>query len=94
MKFFYYRVYPNETVFSISKKFNVSIFDIIFENSLENDVQPGDLLIIPKNSFDLYAVQPQDTLQSIALKLNVSLSELKEKNNNLPYIFYGLFLKY
>ena len=78
-----YNVQKGDSLWSISKKYNISVDDIINLNNLETiDLKVGDQLYIPtmeeKNS---YTVQKGDTLWSISKDKNISVEELKRINN-------------
>lgn len=94
MKNFFYRVQANENILGIAEKFNLSPFQIISENELKKDVYEGDLIFISKGEGDSYKVAPHDTFLSVSKKLNVSVERLKKLNGDLPYLFYGLNLKF
>lgn len=85
-----------ETLYSISKKYNVSADDLIKSNpELKDGVKENAIIIIPgsakngsggasvsKTSLSKfdYVVQPGETLYSISRKLNVSVDELIKNN--------------
>lgn len=77
-----YAVLKGDSLYSIAKKFGVSVDDITRENNLtSNNLQIGDLLKIPTTSSNTYTVQKGESLYSIAKKFNVSVDYLKSKNN-------------
>ncbi len=76
-----YVVSKGDNLYSIAKKFNVSVDDIKRANNLtSNNLQIGDVLTIPTSS-NTYKVQKGESLYSIAKKFNVSVDYLKSKNN-------------
>ena len=85
----YYIVNRGDTLYSISRKFNVSVDELRRLNNLNNNIlQIGQrLLIKPDNSINddistsTYIVKPGDTLYSIARVYNISVDKLKELNN-------------
>ena len=89
MEKFFYRVNENETVFSLSQKFNIPPVIIVKENNLKKEIEVGDILIINKCNYTIYKVQPFDTIKTVAHKFNKTEKEILDKNN-LPYLFYGL----
>ncbi|NPA27560.1 MAG: LysM peptidoglycan-binding domain-containing protein, partial [Epsilonproteobacteria bacterium] len=91
-----YRVKSGDTLFSIARKFKVSISEINKVNHLKSNslIYPGDILKIPNKSYveeaqkavktqkkTVYRVKRGDTLRSIARKFNMSIEELLEINN-------------
>ena len=83
-----YIVKKNDTLYSISKKFNISVDKLKEINNLNsNNLYIGQTLkLIEKNSpnndnYEIYTVEKGDTLYSIARKYNISVENLKEINN-------------
>ncbi len=92
MKKFYYRVQKDDSVLSISNKFNLCVFTIIENNNLKGEIEAGDILYIQSQSDSLYTVKPCDTIYSICKKFNKKEEELLQENN-VDYIFCGLKIK-
>lgn len=78
-----YIVKKGDTLYSISKKYNISINQLKTLNNLSNNtISIGQQLLIPTtNTENTYTVQSGDTLYSIAKKFNTTVNELKELNN-------------
>ena len=83
-----YVVKKGDSLWSISRKFNITVNDLIELNNLKNlTLQPNQGLLVPKqeNTTDIpsnvYIVQKGDTLWSISSKLNIPVQTLKELNN-------------
>jgi len=91
-----YRVKSGDTIFSIAKKYKVSIEDLVKLNKLSSNslIHPGDILKIPGISFEkkakeavaknkktVYKVKKGDTLYSIARKYNMRVDTLRKLNN-------------
>jgi spore germination protein YaaH len=93
MEKIFYRVQTGDTVFSIAKKFDACIFDLIFDNNLALEVSAGDVILIHKPDVKTYLVMPFDTISSICEKFCISREELLFKNKFLPYVFYGIKIK-
>ena len=78
-----------DSLWSISRKYNVNVNDIKLANNLTNDILTiGQILTIPsiRNSEDylesnLYVVQKGDSLWSIANEFKVSINEIRMINN-------------
>ena len=91
-----YIVQPGDTLYSISRKFNVTIEAILAANNIPNPnlIYPGQLLEIPEEHIPpekgfYYIVQPGDSLYKIAQRFNVSLRELIRVNQiSAPYTIY------
>ncbi len=94
MKKFCYRVQKDETLLSVSDKFNQSVFSLIKENALERDIEEGDVLVIFRDSCQTYEVLPHETIEIICAKLGVGEERLLSLNGNIDYVFHGLKLKY
>jgi len=77
-----YTVVRGDSLYSIAKRYNTSVSDIIRVNNLSNNnLSIGQILKIPGTSSNTYKVLKGDTLYSIARKFNVSVDSLKSKNN-------------
>ena len=82
----YYTVKSGDSLWSISRKFGVTVNDLKKVNNLSSNLLSiGQNLIIPgKNnntSSNEYVVKKGDTLYGIAKKYNVSVDNLKSYNN-------------
>ena len=95
-----YTVQRGDTLYSISKKFNISINKIKELNNLEsNIILPGQILIIKEQTTPpqptTYKVQKGDTLYSISQQFNTTVDEIKKLNNitsNNIYINQELYI--
>ena len=81
-----YVVKKGDTLYSISKKLNISIDTLKALNKLNtNEIYVGQQLILSndKNTeeYDIYTVKKGDSLWSISQKYNISVKELIELNN-------------
>ena len=82
----YYRVKSGDTLWSIARRFGVTVNQIKEVNNLkDNTLTIGELLYIPTKETesvtkDVYTVKNGDTLYSIARKYNFTVDELKELN--------------
>ncbi len=79
-----YTVKKGDTLYSISKAYNISIDDLKKANNLNtNTLSIGQILKIPNNTnnYISYTVKKGDTLYSIANKFNISITELMNLNN-------------
>ncbi len=89
--FKYHTVQENETVFSISKKYNTTIEDIIKVNKLDNNnIKLGQIIIIPilydpyakidTARFTIYIVKPKEGKWRVAYNHGISVEELERLN--------------
>ena len=80
-----YVVKSGDNLYSIARRFGVSVNDIIRLNNLPGtSLSIGQTLVIPNNSSgssNTYVVKSGDNLYSIARKFNVSIDSIKSKNN-------------
>ena len=78
----YYIVKKGDTLYSISRKFNISVNDLKKINNLNSDLlSVGQSLLVGKNNKKEYIVEKGDTLYSISRKFNTSVSELVSLND-------------
>jgi len=88
-----HRVKKNESLYTLAKKYHVSVADLKAANNLvSNHIKTGDMLVIPphstvarsetpvKSKSATYKVRKGDSLEKIAKKTGVSLKELKRLN--------------
>ncbi len=90
-----YTVQPKETLYSISKKFNISVDEIKKSNPdlVDDSIKTGQVIVIPeittskknnKSSEKVsHLVQSQETLYGIAKKYSVSVFDLELENKEL-----------
>lgn len=79
-----YTVKSGDNLYSIARKYNVTVSDLMNYNNLtSNLLSIGQVIIIPSNtsSSTTYTVKNGDTLYSIARKYNTSVDSIKTKNN-------------
>lgn len=103
-----YYVKQGDSLYSIARRFNVTIQNILNANVICNPnlIFNGQLLIIPDTEFELpraggypyYIVMPGDSLYCIATQFNTSVSDLAKgngiKNPNLIYPETELLIAY
>lgn len=77
-----HNVKPGETVYGISKTYNITIDELIAANpSLENGLKSGTDIVIPtKNNQKLHTIQKGETLYRIALNNSVTMEDLMSAN--------------
>ena len=83
----YYRVKSGDTLWSIARKYGITVNEIKKANNLENNtLSIGELLYIPTEETKtvetkVYTVKNGDTLYGIASKYYLTVDELKDLNN-------------
>lgn len=80
-----YKVKWGDTLYSISRKYHVSISSLVSLNNIKNPnlIFPGEVLKIRKNTNDhliKYTIKKSDTLSSIAKNYKTSVYELQKLN--------------
>ena len=97
----YYTVKAGDTLWSIAKKYNISVSELIEENDLNSSIlKIGQVLMLPlKNQLitddNIYIVQKGDTLYSLAKKFKTTVNNLIELNylsNNILSIGQKLYV--
>ena len=89
-----YTVQRGDTLFSIARKFNVSVEELLTLNRLNSlDITIGQQLLIPTNGIEIvgvvdYTIKPGDTLWKIASNCNVSVDDIVKLNNLDSTIIY------
>ena len=82
-----YTVQKGDSLYSIAKKFNTSVTNLVNLNGLKsNNLSIGQVLKVPGSSnpsvtSQTYIVKSGDSLYSIAKKFNTSVDSIKKKNN-------------
>lgn len=81
-----YTVKVGDTLYSIAKRYNIPVMDLINANNInDNIIVVGQELIIPSDnnvdSNNIYIVEAGDTLYSIARKYNTTIKDIMDKNN-------------
>ena len=91
----YYVVDSGDTLWSIARKYNLSVNELKALNNLSSNVlSVGQRLIVGKESSNDYVVSAGDTLWAIARKFNVSVDDIKALNNlSSNNLSIGMILK-
>ena len=81
----YYIVEKGDTLYSISRRFNIPVNELIRINNLNSNILSiGQKLYLTENNNELeniYIVQKGDTLYSISRKFNIPVDEIIRMNN-------------
>ena len=78
-----YQVKSGDTLYSIAKKYNISVNELKELNNLDDDdLSVGQILKVPSglSLVNTYVVSKGDTLYSVAKKFDTSVNRLKELN--------------
>lgn len=85
----FYEIKQGDTLYSISRRYNVDLNAIIMANPFINvyNLQIGDIICLPcvpqnrYTNYTTYLVEDGDTLGSIIEKIGINLADLMEINN-------------
>ena len=80
-----YIVEKGDTLFSISRRYNIELIDLLNLNGLdkENYIYPGQEIIVPKNDIKLIVTNKNDSISTTCKRLNIDSSTLLSQNNNI-----------
>lgn len=80
-----YLVEKGDTLYSISKKYNISLMDLLNINGLdkENYIYPGQEIIVPKNNINIIVTSKDDSINSACNRLGLDINTLLEQNSNI-----------
>ena len=86
----YYTIETGDTLYSISKKFNVNPKLVAELNGLEVDeyIYPKQTLIIPKKGIQYYITKENDTLKTVSNVFGVSQDSITKQNKTI-YLLPG-----
>lgn len=91
----YYTIESGDTLYSISKKFNVNPKLVAELNGLEVDeyIYPKQTLIIPKKGIQYYITKEDDTLKQVSNIFGTKESNVVEQNKTI-YLLPGQMIFY
>ena len=80
-----YIVKEGDTIYSISKKYNVEPNMVLQLNGLEEDdyIYPNQNIKIPNNNYQFYVTKPGDNVIELEQNLNKDINELLKLNDNI-----------
>lgn len=85
MYFNFYKITKGDTLYNISKKFNVNASIISQLNGLDNEdyIYPDQIIMIPKKGTRIYITAEGDTLMEIINGINADVNKFLFQNNRL-----------
>ncbi len=91
----YYEIEKGDTLYQISKKFNVNTKLLAELNglSLEDYIYPGETLIIPRKEVSYYITKDGDTLMTVSNIFSTNEEELIKQNKTI-YLLAGQMIYY
>ena len=80
-----YEIKKGDTLYQISKEYNVNTKLLAQLNGLELDdyIYPGQTILIPKKNVSYYITKEGDTLKLVSEIFNVKESDIIDANNTL-----------
>lgn len=98
-----HRVADGDTLFNISKRYNLSVADLIIANNIKgNNIKKGQILRVTATPAKVrsnpvqnvsYTVRKGDTLNTIASRFNVDINDIRRWNRNTRTVSPGQRLK-
>lgn len=98
-----HRVGEGDTLFNISRRYNVSVADLVTANNIKgNNIRQGDVLRVtaaPSKARNAeiqnvsYTVRKGDTINTIASRFNVDVNDIRRWNQNTRTVTPGQRLK-
>lgn len=84
-RFTTYIVQKGDSIYSISKKYNVDPNMVLKLNGLESEtfIYPNQEILIPNKKYNFYITKQGDTITSVAEELNENVVDLLNKNETL-----------
>ena len=80
-----YIVNKGDSIYSISRAYNINPEMLILINGLNKDdyIYPGQKLMIPQDGLNIYVTKQGDTLESVARNFGVDFNVLGKENNRI-----------
>ena len=90
-----YIVKSGDSLYSIAKKFGISVDDLYNYNNLKTNIlQVGQRLMIPDTTDSTYIVKKGDTLYGISNQFGVSAKDLANYNNINIWFYLAYYFRY
>lgn len=80
-----YVIEKGDSLYSISKKYNISLLDLLNINGLDKDnyIYPGQEIIVPKRNINMIITKNDETLNSASERLGLDRMDLLSQNENI-----------
>ena len=80
-----YIVNPQDTVYSISKMYNIDPKTLLMLNGLNPDdyIYPNQEIIVPNENTTVYITENGDTIGTVLNSLNIDIETLMQNNNKI-----------
>lgn len=81
----FYIVQSGDTLFSLSKKFDIDLKSLYAINGLDEGdyIYPGQELLVPKSGFTVYVTKDNESLSDISNNIGVTPSQIISFNPNV-----------
>ena len=80
-----YTIEKGDSLYSISKKYKISLIDLLNINGLDKDnyIYPGQEILVPKKDINMIITKERETLNSASERLGMEDSDLLLQNDNI-----------
>lgn len=80
-----YIVKKGDTIYDISKKYNIDVNTLLKINGLlkTDYIYPNEEIYIPSKGINIYVTKENDTLQTVADKLNININKIMMQNEKI-----------
>lgn len=80
-----YVVEKGDNLYSIAKKYNISLVDLLDINGLDKDnyIYPGQEIMVPKNGVNVIITNSKETIADASKRLGLTTEELVRQNENI-----------
>ena len=80
-----YIIEKGDTLYSIAKRYNIDLIDLLNLNGLdkENYIYPNQEIIVPKSNIKVIVTNKNDSIDTTCKRLGTDSNSLLEQNNNI-----------
>lgn len=80
-----YVVQKGDNLYSLAKKHNISLSDLLNINGLDKDnyIYPGQEILVPKSNIDVIITRGEETLMSASERLGLESDDLLRQNDSI-----------